>query len=110
MGTSLKTVEFLCEALLPLELRARPMFGEYGLYLGEKMVALMSDEQLFVKPTPAGAAFLGEEHLCPAYPGAKPSLRVPDERWREKAWLTAFLVATEAALPVPKPKKPKAPK
>lgn len=110
MGTSQKTVDFLCTALLPLELRARPMFGEYALYLGEKLVALLCDEQLFVKLTPAGATFLDESHLCPPYPGSKPALRVPDERWREKAWLTALLVATEQALPAPKPKKPKAAK
>jgi TfoX/Sxy family transcriptional regulator of competence genes len=32
----------------------RKMFGEYAIYYGEKVVALVCDNQLFVKPTVAG--------------------------------------------------------
>lgn len=33
------------------EVSARRMFGEYALYVGPKVVALVCDNQLFVKPT-----------------------------------------------------------
>lgn len=107
MGTQQKTVEALLDQLAPLDLRARKMFGEYALYLGEKLVALVADEQLFVKPTVAGGKFLDATHLAPPYPGAKSCLLVPDARWGERVWLTALLNATEAELPLPPPKKPK---
>jgi TfoX/Sxy family transcriptional regulator of competence genes len=34
------------------------MFGEYGLYSSGKMVALVCDDALYVKPTAAGRAFI----------------------------------------------------
>ena len=36
------------------DIRARAMFGEYGLYCQDKLVALLCDRQLLVKPTAAG--------------------------------------------------------
>ena len=34
---------------------ARKMFGEYGIFCNGKMVALICDDQFFVKPTIAGS-------------------------------------------------------
>jgi TfoX/Sxy family transcriptional regulator of competence genes len=107
MATQAKTVDELLKALAPLQPQARKMFGEYGLYLDGKIIGSLADDQLFVKVTPVGLSYLDESHLCPAYPGAKPSLRVPDARWGEGAWLRSFLQATADALPLPPPKKPK---
>ena len=110
MSTQHHTIETLLEALIPLDIRARKMFGEYALYMGEKIVALVADEQLFVKPTSISFNYLDNSQLAPPYPGAKLCLLVPDARWTDRAWLTAFLTATAAELPVPPPKKPKRPK
>lgn len=110
MATRQESIDTLVDSLAPLQVRARKMFGEYALYIGEKIVALVCDEELFVKPTAAGAAFLDASHLAPPYPGAKPCLLVPGDRWTDRDWLAAFLIATEAALPVPPPRKPRVPK
>ena len=37
----------------------RKMFGEYALYCEGKVVALVCENQLFVKPTKAGRSFIG---------------------------------------------------
>ncbi len=84
----------------------RKMFGEYGLYKGEKMVALICDNQFFVKPTPSGRAFVGEVREASPYPGAKPCFLIED-KLDDKAWLVELIRLTTQELPAPKPKKSK---
>ncbi len=71
MATSKETIAHLLEQLEPLDVRARAMFGEYGVYCDDRIVALVCDDTFFLKPSPASAS-LGI-HLVPAppYPGAK---------------------------------------
>jgi TfoX/Sxy family transcriptional regulator of competence genes len=110
MPTQQRTVEFLLEQMAGAgSLAARPMFGEYAVYVDAKVVALICDDQLYVKPTPAGRALLGPGWPeAPPYGGAKPSLVIPGDRWDDRAWLAALVRATADALPAPKPKKPEA--
>ena len=75
-------------------------------YVGSKMVALVCDNQLFLKPTEAGRHLLGTPSEGAPYPGAKPHF-VLDEHLDDRELLSAVFRATEAALPVPKPKKRK---
>lgn len=61
MASKQSTVDFIVDQKsLTGIVSAKKMSGEYGIYCGEKMVALVCDDQLFVKPTPGGEAFLGE--------------------------------------------------
>ncbi|MCK7502621.1 MAG: TfoX/Sxy family protein [Comamonadaceae bacterium] len=53
------------------------MFGEYAIYLDGKVVALVCDNQFFVKPTDAGRALLGRRR-GPAVSGRQAAL--PDRR------------------------------
>ena len=46
MVTSKQTIADLLAQLEPLDVRARAMFGEYALYLGEKVVALKADDAI----------------------------------------------------------------
>jgi TfoX/Sxy family transcriptional regulator of competence genes len=80
---------------------ARAMFGEFGIYCDGKMPALFCNDQLFVKPTPAGEAFMGAHEKAPPYPGAKPHLLIPEDRWDDGAWLSELIRLTTAALPEP---------
>ena len=93
------------------ELSHRKMFGEYALYMGHKVVALVCDNQLFLKPTPAGRALLGSSPEAPPYPGAKPYLLI-DAALDDRELLSELFRATERDLPEPKPKKrkPRSPK
>jgi TfoX/Sxy family transcriptional regulator of competence genes len=107
MGTRAETIEHLLDALAPLPLSARKMFGEYALYLDGKVVALVCDDQLYLKPTLGATAALPD---CPQghpYPGAKLHLLVTDALDDPDPVITA-LKAIASDLPRPKPKKPKA--
>lgn len=87
------------------ELSYRKMFGEYAVYVGAKVVALVCDNQLFLKPTAAGRALLGSPVEAPPYPGARPFYRV-DEQLDDGEFMAALLLATEREVPAPKPKRP----
>jgi DNA transformation protein and related proteins len=84
---------------------ARKMFGEYAIYCGEKVVALVCDNQLFVKPTAAGKALLGDPALGPPYPGAKPHFLL-DDGLDDRELLAQLIAVTVRELPEPKIKSP----
>jgi TfoX/Sxy family transcriptional regulator of competence genes len=104
MASNEKFVAYLLEQLSSLHgIRHKKMFGEYALYQHDKVVALVCDDQLFVKPTDAGRQFIGDVELAPAYPGAKSSFLITD--LDDSAWLCQLIQLTAAALPAPKVKK-----
>ena len=82
----------------------RHMFGGTTLYLNGKVVGLICDNQLFVKPTPSGRAYIGDVVEAPAYEGAKNSFLIEDQV-DDASWLTGLFTVTEEELPAPKPKK-----
>jgi len=84
----------------------KKMFGEYALYVDEKIVALVCDNQLFVKPTVAGRALLGTVTEAPPYPGAKPQLLIT-EQLEDQQLIAELMRTTAAELPAPKPKPAK---
>lgn len=86
----------------------KKMFGEYALYVDTKVVALLCDDQVFVKPTEAVKARGVSLPEGEAYPGSKPYWQA-DELLDDPEILRDLLLATAAALPLPKPKKPKTP-
>ncbi len=96
-------VEQMCEAG---DVSARKMFGEFGIYCGGKIVALFCDDQLFVKPTTAGRAFIGKVKEAPPYPGAKPCFLISGDRCEDAEWLAELVRITTRELPTPKPKSP----
>ncbi|MBK7259549.1 MAG: TfoX/Sxy family protein [Ignavibacteriae bacterium] len=79
---------------------SRYMFGEYALYCNEKVVGLICDNKLFVKPTDAGRAFIGTPVEAPAYTGAKPSFLIED-KLEDRAWLTELIRITEREVSMP---------
>lgn len=109
MATDAGYAKYVCDQLHAAGgISARKMFGEYGLYRHGKIVALIADNQLFVKPTPAGEAVLGTPTYGPPYPGAKPFFNVSD-LLDDPEWLVRLIEATDAALPAPKKKPEKQP-
>lgn len=107
MASDESFVQFIAEQIQNAGVvRYRKMFGEYALYCNDKVVALICDNQLFLKSTDAGKAYLGEAIEAPAYPGAKPSFLI-DERFEDSEWLSKLIQLTEKALPTPAKKKKK---
>lgn len=49
----------------------RKMFGEYAIYCDSKVVALVCDNQLYVKQTARGRSYIGAVSEAALYPGAK---------------------------------------
>ncbi|MFZ3019744.1 MAG: TfoX/Sxy family protein [Gallionella sp.] len=110
MATAQNTIDFLLDQLSGTgEASAKKMFGEYCLYLDGKPVALVCDDQLFLKPTTAGRAMLKQVIEGSPYPGAKPHLLISGDLWEEREWLCKLVWVTARELPLPKPKvkKPK---
>jgi TfoX/Sxy family transcriptional regulator of competence genes len=107
MATDASYAAYVCDQLHAAGgISARKMFGEYGLYRHGKIVALITDNQLFVKPTLAGEAVLGTPTYGPPYPGAKPFFNVSD-LLDDPEWLVRLVLATDEALPAPKKKAAK---
>jgi len=106
MASKQSTVDFILEQIAGAGVvSAKKMFGEYGIYCDDKIVALVCDDQLFVKPTHAGKTFIGAFlEGCP-YPGAKPYLLISGDQWEDGEWLTKLIKISTTELPSQK-KKP----
>jgi len=110
MATQQRTIDFLLEQAAGAgagAVAAKPMFGEYGIYVEGKMIGSVCDDQLFVKPTVSGRAYAGSMSDAPPYPGAKPQMLIAADRWDDAEWLGELLRVTAAELPTPKPRKRK---
>jgi TfoX/Sxy family transcriptional regulator of competence genes len=107
MATAQGTIDFILDQLIELRnVRARKMFGEYALYYEDKVVALVCDDELFVKITASGKKLLGKNYAEGfAYPGAKPSMRISGDTLEDKDFLAKLITVTAKELPLPKPKK-----
>ena len=104
MASDLNFVKFVTDQIdSSCEITYRKMFGEYAVYSRGKVVALICDDQLFVKPTEAGRSFIGEVVESPPYPGAKLSFLIQD-KIEDSEWLTQLITLTEEELPRPRPK------
>lgn len=105
MSTQQTTVDFLTEQMKDAGIvTSRKMFGEYAIYCDSKVVALVCDDQLFLKPTEAGKKILQKVHEVPPYPGAKKYFLIDGDYWDDSELLTKLIVATAKELPPPKKK------
>ncbi len=108
MASSDSTVAFILEQVSAAgKVRAKKMFGEYGVFCDEIMVALICDDQLYVKPTDQGQLFVGDCPMQSPYRGAKPCFLVAEGQWQDAMWLTQLLQITASSLPPPKKRQPK---
>lgn len=107
MASDLAFVEYVCDQMRTAGIIAfRKMFGEYAIYCEGKVVALVCDNQLFVKPTSGGRSFVERVAEAPPYPGAKAHFLIGEEL-DDREWVSNLIRITEGELPLPKPKKPK---
>lgn len=110
MATDQDFITYVAEqAGLGERLTQRRMFGEYALYVDEKVVAFVCDNSLFVKPSQAAARLAPDLPQRAPYPGAK-DYPVADELLDDADALRRLLVETAALMPAPKPKKPRKPR
>ena len=105
MATELSFVEYVVDQMSGAgQVSFKKMFGEYALYADGKVVALVCDNQLYVKILPASEQ-LGE--ICekgPPYPGAKPHYIVEEDMLSTLDTLPHILLDISKSLPEKKKK------
>lgn len=107
MATNKEFADFITEQIENAgTITHKKMFGEYALYSDGKVVAFLCDNQLFVKPTESGRAFIGDVKEAPPYPGAKMYFLI-EEKVDDREWLSELIRRTAGELPEPVLKKKK---
>jgi TfoX/Sxy family transcriptional regulator of competence genes len=105
MASEQNFVDFVLEQVKNVgEITAKKMFGEYGLYADEKLFGLVCDNKLFIKPTLAGRAYIGDVVEAAPYEEAKPSFLI-EENIEDSKWLSELVRISLPELPRPKVKK-----
>ncbi|MEN9560138.1 MAG: hypothetical protein RLZZ502_1349 [Pseudomonadota bacterium] len=113
MATRADFADFVLEQLqLRGRTRVRKMFGEYALYCDDKTVALLCDNELYLKPLPELLARCPDLPMGPAIPDGKPHLKAnllldDAERLRALILLTAELLPAAKSKGATPPKKTK---
>ncbi len=106
MASKQTTVDYIVDQMSAAgEVSSRKMFGEYAIYCDGKVIALVCDDQLYVKPTEGGKAFLQEVEEAPPYPGAKMYFLISPDLWDDRQWLSELIQVTTAEVPLSKKKK-----
>ena len=94
MASDIGFVEFIVDQMEGAgEITYKKMFGEYGLYCDGTIMALICNNQLFIKPTEAGRSFINHEVEAPPYPGAKPYFLIEDQ-CDDKEWISNLVSVT----------------
>ena len=107
MASDKEYVLYVAEQIgLGSRLTYRKMFGEYAVYLDEKVVALICNNSLFIKPSQAATDLAPDLPLRPPYPGAK-DYPVADELLDDADELRRLVIETARLVPVRAPRKPK---
>lgn len=107
MGNDIDFVEYIVDQIEDAgEVSYKKTFGEYAIYCDEKVVALVCDERLFVKPTEAGRAYIEDLVEAPPYPGSKKYFLIED-KVENREWMSSLIRMTAAELPMPKTKSRK---
>jgi TfoX/Sxy family transcriptional regulator of competence genes len=103
MASDREFVNFVCEQLRGAgEISSRRMFGEAAVYLEDKVIGLICDNQFFVKPTEPGRAKIGVPIEARPFPGANNWFLMAD--LDDPEFLADLVRITAAALPSPKAK------
>lgn len=109
MSSKQSTIDFILDQLEEAgDVSAKKMFGEFGIYLGNKMFALVCDDILYFKPTDQASKFLPTPTMASPYPSAKPCILIPPDKLEDREWLGMFAKETARALPAPAKSRKKA--
>lgn len=108
MATSARTMEILLEHLSDIPtIRARKMFGEYAVYVEDKVVGFVCDDRLLLKITPASKSRVRTQATGKPYLGAKDYYHIDEHDWDDREYITELVTATADSLAAPKLKEPK---
>jgi len=104
MASDKSFIEFIVDQMGDAGLISyKKMFGEYAIYCDGKVVALVCDNRLFVKPSESGRSYIIDIVAAPPYPGAKLYFLIEDA-FEDREWISGLIEITAKELPLPKPK------
>ncbi len=107
MASDQDFVEFIADQMRDAgHISYRKMFGEYAVYCDGKVVALVCDNQLFIKPTEKGRSYIGNICEAPPYPGARMYFLIEDA-FEDREWISGLIKITADQLPLPQKMKGK---
>lgn len=98
-------VEFVVKQIKDIgNISYKYMFGGCAIYWQKKVVALVCNSSLYVRPTEGGRNFIKNVYEESPYPSAKLHFLIED-RIDDKEWLGELIKITAKELPGPKIKK-----
>lgn len=107
MASDINFVEFIVDQMGGAgNISQKKMFGEHAVYCDGKVVALICNNQLFVRPTERGRAFIKNVVEAAPYPGAKAHFLIEDA-FEDRIWISDLIKLTAKELPVPRQKRRK---
>lgn len=105
MATTQDYIEYVCEQLSgSMDITYKKMFGEYMVYLNNKPVLLVCDNNVFVKKLDCIESIMANADVGVPYKGAKEHyiLDIDDQEFSKKV-----ILEVEKVTPIPKPRKKK---
>ena len=105
MATSDEERDRILDALSPLPVTVKKMFGEYAVYLDGRIPGFITDGVLSLKVTEYSDPLLTPALLGEAYPGSKLYWRIPDALLADTEWLHDAIAATAGMVDPPAPRK-----
>lgn len=106
MATSIDFRDYIFDQVELLgNIQIKKMFGEYGLFYREKMVGVLADNKLYIKPTLEGKELLKEVVMEKFYEQGKPYFLI--EETDDKDFLWRLIIKTYEVLPARIEKKKK---
>ncbi len=111
MSSDAGSADYMCECLslsCSGKVSCKKLFGEYALYYNGKVIGLVCDNKLFIKPTEFGKKLLSESNslkLKAPYDGAKMWFLI--ENFENRELMEKLILGMFDELPWPKPKRKK---
>lgn len=103
MATSLEYIEYVCEQIKGIgEIRYKKMFGEYMVYVNNKPVITVCDNNAFVKKLDCIEEMMKNEETGYPYKGAKEHYILDIDN---QEFCKSVVAEIEKVTPVPKPRK-----
>lgn len=105
MATTVEYIEYVCDQVRDVgEIRYKKMFGEYMVYLNDKPILLVCDNNVFVKKLACIEDVMKNADVGIPYKGAKEHyiLDIDDSDFCKKV-----MIELEKVTPIPKSRKKK---
>lgn len=105
MSTSVEFIEFVCDQLIGTgNIRYRKMFGEYMVYINDKPIVLVCDNNVYIKKLPEIEKLMVNADSGIPYAGSKEHYILDIEN---TSLVKEVISILEPITPIPKPRKKK---